>query len=74
MLLAGGMGLMWFVEFQAGPLPSGVPGWGIALILAGRVFADFVGAALVVALARLSLATVRLAIATWQLQRRRGSG
>jgi hypothetical protein len=72
MLLAGGMGLMWFVKYQAGPLPVGVPGWGVALLFVGQLLADFVCAAVVVAVARLGLAMVRLSIANWRLQRGRG--
>jgi hypothetical protein len=69
MLLAGGMALMWFVEFQGMALPINVPSWGMPLIIIGRLFADFVGAALVVALVRLGLAVTRLALAHWQAQR-----
>jgi hypothetical protein len=72
-LLAGGMGLMWFVKYQSGPPPMGVPAWGVALIYGGRLFADFVGAAVIVAVVRLGLAAVRFAIESWRLQRRRGA-
>ena len=72
MLLASGLGLMWFVKFQAGPLPVGVPGWGVTLLLVGKLLADFVCAAVVVALVRLGLAVMRLGIANWRLMRRGG--
>jgi hypothetical protein len=72
-LLAGGMGLMWFVKFDAGPLPAGVPGWGVAALFAGRLLADCVGAAVAVAVVRLGLAAARLAIASWRRQGRQGA-
>jgi hypothetical protein len=71
-LLAGGMALMWFVQFQGGLLPSDAPNWGMALVIAGRLAADFVGAAVLVAVARLGLAAARLALAHWRVQRPRG--
>jgi hypothetical protein len=71
-LLAAGMALMWFVEFQGAAVPTDAPGWATALLLAGRLFADFVGAALVVAAARLILAAFRLGLTHWRLQRSAG--
>jgi hypothetical protein len=71
-LLAGGMALMWFVEFQGASPPTDAPGWGIALVFGGQLFADFVGAALVVAAARLVLAAVRLGLTHWGVQRSGG--
>lgn len=68
-LLAGGLGLMWFVQVQESPLPIDAPGWGVALIVAGRLAADFVGALVVVSVVRLGLAVVRLAVARWRAQR-----
>ena len=71
MFVAGGLGLLWFVKFQAGPLPVGVPGWGVSLLLAGQLAADFVCAAVVVAAVRLAWSAVHLGVANWRSMRRR---
>lgn len=71
-LLACGIALMWFVEFQADPMLPGVPGWGVALVLGGRLLADFVCAVVTVSIARLGLAAARAVIANWRLARQRG--
>ena len=71
-LLACGVALMWFVEFQADPMLPGVPGWGVALVLGGRLLADFVCAVVTVSIARLGLAAARAVIANWRLARQRG--
>lgn len=73
MLLAAGIALMWFVEFQDVTPPADAPGWGMPLVLGGQLAADFVGAAIVVAAGRLVLAMLRLTLAHWRLQRARGS-
>jgi hypothetical protein len=74
MLLAAGIALMWFVQFQGDAAPADAPGWGMGLIIGGRLLADFVGAALVVAGLRLVLAAIRLGLAHWRLQRTGGMG
>jgi hypothetical protein len=71
-LLACGAALMWFVEFQADPMLPGVPGWGVALMLGARLFADFVCAAVLVSVARLGLAASRVIIANWRIARQPG--
>jgi hypothetical protein len=71
-LLAGGVALMWFVEFQTDPMLPDTPSWGVALVLGGRLLADFVCAVVAVSIVRLVLAAARAGIANWLLARQRG--
>jgi hypothetical protein len=52
-LLAGGLGLMWFALVQDSAMEAGAPVWGIAIILAVRLLADFIGAWLVLSILQL---------------------
>jgi hypothetical protein len=52
LLLSGGLALIWFVQFQV-DMEGDVPIWGVAAVIAVRLFVDFVGA-------WLALSTVRL--------------
>ena len=61
-LLAGGLGLMWFVQVQNGAIEFDAPVWGIAAILAGRLLADFVGAWLAISAVQLAFALGRLGL------------
>jgi hypothetical protein len=70
--LAGGLALAWFAQGQEGGFPTGVPMWGIGLMLGGRLLADFVGALLVVSALRLILTFVRLLVVRWRAQSRMG--
>jgi hypothetical protein len=62
-LIALALALVWFVQFQAGEAATGAPVWGVALVMAGRFFADLVGAWAAISLLRLALALGRLAVA-----------
>ena len=63
-LLAGGLGLLWFVQYQqGGPADEPGPAWSHAVVLGTRLLADFVGAWLVIALLQLVFALVRAALA-----------
>jgi hypothetical protein len=71
-LLAAGLGLYWFVEYQdIGGSPE-VPMWGYAATLGVRLLANFVGAWVLVSALQLLLALCRLGFAYargWMLQR-----
>jgi hypothetical protein len=60
-LLAAGLGLYWFVEYQDAGGASDAPIWGYAMIVGVRLLADFVGAWVIVSGLRLILALGRLA-------------
>jgi hypothetical protein len=63
-LLAGGLGLLWFVQYQqGGPAEDTGPVWSHAVVLGSRLLADFVGAWVVIALLQLVFALVRAAFA-----------
>jgi hypothetical protein len=62
MLLAGGLGLIWFVQFQQGDMTQDAPSWGYGLVLGMRLLADFVGAWVAVALLQLAIALGRLGL------------
>ena len=61
-LLAGGLGLMWFVQVQNGAVEFDAPVWGIAAILAGRLLVDFVGAWVAISAVQLTFALGRLGL------------
>lgn len=61
-LLAAGLGLFWFVEYQDPDAISDVPMWGYMMTVAVQLFADFVGAWVIVAALQLVLALARLAV------------
>lgn len=64
MLLAGGLGLLWFVLYQQGaPADEIGPVWSHAAVLGSRLLADFVGAWLVIALIQLLVALIRAGLA-----------
>jgi hypothetical protein len=62
MLLAGGLGLIWFVEFQEGGLAEEAPMWSMALVLGVRLLADFVGAWIVISVLRLAFVFGKFAL------------
>jgi hypothetical protein len=70
-LLAGGLGLMWFVQVQDGGVDGDAPAWGIAIILGGRLLVDFVGGWLAVSVARLAFALFRTGLSQLRAYRRR---
>jgi hypothetical protein len=61
LLLAGVLGLVWFVLVQEGGIEDDVPGWGMPILLGVRLLADFVGGWVVVSLLQLLFNFVRLA-------------
>jgi len=61
-LLAAGLGLYWFVEYQEGTGAVDAPIWGYAVILGVRLLVDFVGALVLVSGLRLLLVLLRLAL------------
>lgn len=70
MLLAAGLGLIWFAEFQDNTaVPTGAPDWAVAAIFGARLFADIVGALVLLSVLRLVLTVTRLAVVRWRLQR-----
>ena len=61
-LLAAGLGLYWFVEYQDAGGPTAVPIWGYMMMVAIRLLADFVGAWVIVSALQLALALGRLGV------------
>jgi hypothetical protein len=70
-LLAGGIGLMWFVQVQEGGADGDAPAWGIAIILIGRLLVDFVGGWLAVSVGRLAFALCRSGLSQLRTYRHR---
>ncbi|HEX3885200.1 MAG TPA: hypothetical protein VHW66_21270 [Stellaceae bacterium] len=61
-LLAGGLGLLWFVQYQqGGPADESGPAWAHGVVLGTRLLADIVGAWVVIAVAQLVFALIRQA-------------
>ena len=61
-LIAAGLGLLWFVEFQDAGRPLDAPVWGTMVVLGVRLLADFVGAWFVVSGLQLALSLARLGL------------
>jgi len=59
-LLAAGLGLYWFVEYQDHGSPTEMPMWGYAMMIGVRLLADFVGAWVLVSALQLVLALAKL--------------
>jgi hypothetical protein len=75
-LLAAGLGLYWFVEYQDLGDMTPMPMWGYATTVGVRLLADFVGAWVVVSALQLALALGRLGVIHlrgWMMQRGVGS-
>ncbi|HXC30280.1 MAG TPA: hypothetical protein VNV38_20170 [Stellaceae bacterium] len=62
-LLAAGLGLFWFVEYQDIGSAADVPMWGYAMIVGVRLLADFIGAWVIVSAVQFLLIVGRLLIA-----------
>jgi len=69
MLLAGGLGLMRFVQFQEVGSGEDAPAWSMALVLGVRLLVDFVGAWIVVSVLRIAFVFGKLGL----MQLRAGS-
>jgi hypothetical protein len=63
MLIAAGLSLYWFVEYQDAGGAADVPVWVYAIMVGVRLLADFVGALVIVSALQLLLVLSRLAIA-----------
>ena len=62
-LLAAGLGLYWFVEYQdAGTADADMVMWGYLMMVGVRLLADFVGAWVVVSAVQLAIALGRVAM------------
>ena len=61
-LLAAGLGLFWFVEYQDLGGATDMPMWGYMTMIGVRLLADFIGAWVIVAALQLALALGRLGI------------
>jgi hypothetical protein len=61
-LLAAGLGLFWFAEYQDGGGAEGAPMWGYLVGGGVRVLADFVGAWFIVSALQLGLALLRFGV------------
>jgi hypothetical protein len=61
-LLAAGLGLFWFVEYQDLGSATDMPMWGYMTTIGVRLLADFVGAWVIVAALQLLLALARLGV------------
>ena len=62
-LLAAGLGLFWFVEYQDTGGAAEMPMWGCMMMVAVRLLADFVGAWVIVSALQLALSLGRLGLA-----------
>jgi hypothetical protein len=60
LLLAGVLGLLWFVMVQQGGMEDDVPSWGIGLIVGARLLADVIGGWVVVSALQLVFGLGRL--------------
>jgi hypothetical protein len=66
-LVAGGLGLLWYVQVQQEVgIEGDVPDWGLALIIATRLLVDFVGAWAIVSVVQLTVVAGRLLLACWR--------
>jgi hypothetical protein len=61
-LLAGGLGLLWFAAFPQDVFEGDLPAWSVAAQFGSRLFADFVGGWVAVSLLRLAFASQRYAV------------
>jgi hypothetical protein len=61
-LLAAGLGIFWFVEFQDGSGAEGSPMWGYLIVDGAKVLADFVGAWVLVSAVQLAIALMRFGL------------
>jgi hypothetical protein len=62
LLLAGVLGLIWFVLVQEGGIEDDAPMWGVPIILCVRLLVDFVGGWVVVSLLQLAFNLGRLGL------------
>ena len=60
LLLAGVLGLVWFVVMQEGGIDETAPSWGVPLILGVRLFADFIGGWVAISALQLFFGLLRL--------------
>lgn len=66
-LVAGGLGLLWYVQVQQeGGIEGDIPSWGLALIITTRLLVDFVGAWAIVSLVQLTVISGRLLLVHWR--------
>jgi hypothetical protein len=61
-LLAAGLAVYWFVEFQDAGGAVNAPMWGYMVMVGVRLLADFIGAWVVVSAVQLALALGRLGL------------
>ena len=61
-LLAGGLALLWFVQFQEVGVDGEARGWGVALVIGLRLLADFIGAWVALSVLRLAMALGRMGL------------
>jgi hypothetical protein len=61
-LLAAGLGLYWFVEYQDFGGAADAPIWGYVMMVGVRLLADFVGAWVIISALQLALVLGRLAL------------
>ncbi|HWD57894.1 MAG TPA: hypothetical protein VG308_06425, partial [Stellaceae bacterium] len=62
LLLALGLGLFWFVEYQDTSGASDVPMWGDVMVVGVRLLADFVGAWVLISTFQLSVGLAKLGL------------
>ena len=72
-LLASGLALLWFAQFQEVAVEGDAPVWGIAAVLLLRLLVDFIGAWLVLSVLRLVYMLARLGLIQLGAHRRRDS-
>ena len=59
-LLAGGLALIWFAQFQEAGVGGDAPAWAFAIVAVGRLVVDFIGAWVALSVIRLVIALGRL--------------
>jgi hypothetical protein len=62
LLLAAGLGIYWFVEYQDGGGEADAPMWGYLIMAGARLLTDFVGAWFIVSALRLAFALGRFGL------------
>jgi hypothetical protein len=73
-LLAGGLALIWFVQFQAVGVDGEAPPWAFAIVAVGRLVVDFIGAWVALSVVRLVIALARLGLIHLRTHRRQDIG
>jgi hypothetical protein len=61
-LLAGGLALVWFVQFQEAGVEADAPAWGLGIVLVVRLLTDFIGPWVALSMLRLVVVLGRVGL------------